>query len=53
MRKKVLSTNILNFGDFFGEISLIFNCVTTATVSSVTYSICAKVNKRVIEQMRT
>ena len=49
MRKKVLSNDVLNPGDYFGDISLIYNCLTTATVSSVTYSICAKVTKDVIE----
>ena len=52
MRKKVVLEEMLSFGDYFGEISLIFNCLTTSTVASVTYSICAKLSKDVFEQIR-
>lgn len=48
MKLKLVNKNILKFGDYFGEISILHNCQTTATVSSVTYSTCTKISRESI-----
>lgn len=52
MRKKVRCNQVLQNGDYFGEISILYGCLTTASVSSVTYSVSAKIDKQVIEKLK-
>ena len=46
MRNKVKSDTVIGEGHFFGEVSVIYNCPATATVTSLLYSICASIDKK-------
>lgn len=52
MRNKVKSVTIIGEGEFFGEVSVIYNCPATATVTSLLYSICASIEKKQFKKIQ-
>ena len=52
MRKRIRNKQNLVPGDYFGEISLIYGCTATATVQSVTYSICAQLAQNQFDKLK-
>lgn len=52
MRKRVLCPHLLQHGDYFGENSLIYRCLTTAQITTITYCVCAKLERSKFDKLQ-